>query len=381
MPMDRKPGVWILPLVVSSAACGSAAAARDTVDASANAHDAGAADRVVGSTDSGTGADRPSVGDSASHDAGGNSHDTGGVSPSPETGVASAEAGDAGSIKYHQNGPIAFTTTTAMVVNGADKFTENIYLPSSTGAHPLVSLTPGLQQTSAAYAPYAERLASYGIVVLMRDDPGLFTQSQVIAADLVYVIATWLPAQNTDSSSPLYGTVDLTKVGLTGHSRGGQATLLAAEGGLMGHVVGWFGIDPDDPGTIDGFVESATVAVTTLGSIGIPTTFLGGQVTTFCTPADINYQVLYAAAPSPSVEITAVDASHTEFEVQSACVDCALCTPMGTANPQVVLDYAVRYLTAFFARELLGDSSVGTTFQGAGATADLAAGLIQVTSK
>jgi hypothetical protein len=54
---------------------------------------------------------------------------------------------------------------------------------------------------------------------------------------------------------------------------------------------------------------------------------------------------------------------------------------MGTANPQVVLDYAVRYLTAFFARELLGDSSVGTTFQGAGATADLAAGLIQVTSK
>jgi hypothetical protein len=128
-------------------------------------------------------------------------------------------------------------------------------------------------------------------------------------------------------------------------------------------------------------VESTELAATNLGTVGIPTTFLGGQVATFCTPANINYQVLYAAAPSPSVLITAVNTSHTEFEVQSACVDCGVCVPMGTANQQVVLRYAVRYLTAFFARELLGDASVGTTFQGAGATADQAAGLVQITSK
>jgi hypothetical protein len=81
------------------------------------------------------------------------------------------------------------------------------------------------------------------------------------------------------------------------------------------------------------------------------------------------------------VLITAVNASHTEFELQSACVDCGVCVPMGTANQQVVLAYAVRYLTAFFARELLGVASVGTTFQGAGGTADQAAGLVQITSK
>lgn len=174
--------------------------------------------------------------------------------------------------------------------------------------------------------------------------------------------------------------MDLSRVGLTGHSRGGQASLLAAEA-LLGHVVAWFGIDPDDPGTIDGFTESTQLAATNLASVGIPTTFLGGQVATFCTPANINYQVLYAAAPSPAVLITAVNASHTEFEVQSACVDCGVCVPMGTANQQVVLAYAVRYLTAFFARELLGVASVGTTFQGAGGPADQAAGLVQITSK
>src|SRR5262249_1331080 len=36
---------------------------------------------------------------------------------------------------------------------------------------------------------------------------------------------------------------------------------------------------------------------------------------------------------------------------------------------------------AFFARELLGDAAVGDTFQGAGAPADVAAGLVEITSK
>jgi dienelactone hydrolase len=372
MPRDGHPGVWRLLAIALCAACGSAGPARDAADAAAGTTDAGSGDGFVTPTDSGQGADGTGIADGTSPDAG---------SGSPDGGSASSEAGDAGGPAYDQNGPVAFTTTSAMVQNGADSFTENIYLPSSAGTHPLVSLTPGLQQPTAAYAPYSERLASYGIVVLVRDDPGLLTQSQVIAADLEYVIATWLPAQNADASSPLYGAVDLTKVGLTGHSRGGQASLLAAEGSLLGHVVAWFGIDPDGPGTIDGFVESTQLAAPMLGTIGIPTTFLGGQVATFCTPANINYQVLYDAAPSPSVLITAVDASHTEFEVQSSCVDCALCTPMGSANQQVVLAYAVRYLTAFFARELLGDTSVGTTFQGAGGPADQAAGLVQITSK
>jgi hypothetical protein len=59
---------------------------------------------------------------------------------------------------------------------------------------------------------------------------------------------------------------------------------------------------------------------------------------------------------------------------------CFICTPFGTAANQVVLGYSVRYLTAFFARELLGDVSVGETFDGAGAQADVASGLIQITS-
>jgi Chlorophyllase enzyme len=294
---------------------------------------------------------------------------------------APASTGDGGGAKYDQNGPLAYTTSTATVQNGADSFTENIYLPSFAGARPVVSISPGLEQPSAAYVPYAERLATYGVIVLMRDDPGVGTTSQTVVSDLAYVLTTWLPAQNVDTSSALRGAVDISRVGLAGHSRGGQATLLAAEGPLMGKVVGWFGIDAIDSGSVDGIVESTMAALTTLGTIDIPTTFLGAQVVTSCSPADLGYQVLYPAAPSPSVLITAVNASHTEFEVQASCELCGLCTPMGSANPQVVLAYSVRYLTAFFARELLHDTSVGAAFQGAGAAADEAAGLVQVTSK
>ena len=46
-----------------------------------------------------------------------------------------------------------------------------------------------------------------------------------------------------------------------------------------------------------------------------------------------------------------------------------------------MLAYSQRYLTAFFARELLDDASVGATFEGAGALGDVAAGLVVVNAK
>jgi hypothetical protein len=47
-----------------------------------------------------------------------------------------------------------------------------------------------------------------------------------------------------------------------------------------------------------------------------------------------------------------------QLEDQASCSACGLCTPAGTADSAVVLAYAVRYMTAFFARELLGDARV-----------------------
>ena len=174
--------------------------------------------------------------------------------------------------------------------------------------------------------------------------------------------------------SPLHGLVDASRIGLAGHSRGAQIALLAAEG-LPRRVSGVFGLDPVD------FSFGAPKAGAKLANIGIPVAFIGETVDKFsCAPAWFNYQALYDAAASPAVAITALDADHTMFQDPANCNFCSLCTA-GTADPSTILGYSVRYLTAFFARELLGDTSVGAAFEGAGATADVKAGLIQITSK
>jgi pimeloyl-ACP methyl ester carboxylesterase len=194
------------------------------------------------------------------------------------------------------------------------------------------------------------------------------------------MVTTWLASANADSSSALFGKVNLSKIGLAGHSRGGQTALLAGEA-LEGKIGGVFGLDPVDTST-DG-VEART----TLATIGVPVAFIGETTDSTggvggqpCAPAADNYQVLYAAAASPAVAITSINADHTMYEDPSQCMFCTLCTA-GTANASQVLSTAVRYLTAFFARQLLGDSSVGAAFQGAGANQDVAAGLITIVSK
>jgi hypothetical protein len=284
--------------------------------------------------------------------------------------------GSTGGTDYGRDGTDTVTTFTASVNTGVRTFNETVYLPGSAGAHPAVVLAPGLAQPATAYHDYGQRLASHGIITLIRDDPNVVEDSTAVAADISYVVATWLPAENTGSGM-LAGKVDLAHIGLAGHSRGGKSTLLAAEMGAMGKVSAWFGLDAIDATLFSG----GNQAVDRIGTIGIPTAQLGTAMVTPCSPTAYNYQVLYAAASSPSVALLGVNSGHTQLEDQTYCVACGVCTPMGTADSQTVLHYSVKYLTAFFARELKGDTNVGATFDGAGVQADIAAGLITMQSK
>jgi dienelactone hydrolase len=272
------------------------------------------------------------------------------------------------------------TTATFQVTSPTDTFTTTAYIPGNTGPDPVVILSSGFQQTGAAYAPYANRLASWGIVTFLRDDPGALSSLTAanLASDVGYMAMTWLATANSNATGALHGKVDTSKIGLAGHSRGGQVALLAGEGGAKGLIQGVFGLDPVDTAT------NGVEARTTLSTIGVPLAFIGettdstgGVAGMPCAPAADNYLVLFQAAGAPVVAITAVNADHTMFEDPGSCTFCTLCTA-GTASQPVVLATAVRYLTAFFARQLLGDSSVGATFAGAGAGQDVVAGIIQL---
>jgi hypothetical protein len=265
---------------------------------------------------------------------------------------------------YDPDGPLAYTVG----VEHVSTFDVTVYMPSSPGAHPVVSISCGTNQTAAGYAPYAKRLASYGIAVVLHDDPGVLTNTSDILPDAIYVVGTWIAGD---------ARFDATKVGLAGHSRGGAVSLLAAEH-LGTKVDAWFGLDPVD----NEFGQAPReYARTTLASLAIPTAYLGAGVTSNCAPVADSYETLYPLGASPSVLIVGAGAGHTQLEPADACTLCSVCSPSGTADANVVLAYATRYATAFFARELLGDASVGHAFEGVGAAADIAAGRVTITSK
>jgi hypothetical protein len=334
------------------------------------------------SAEAGAGPDGGFRGDTgAVSDAGGDSLASDSASSADGTAIDASDTGNVvsgdGGAGYGSDGPDTYTTAALPVTNGSDSFTVNVWVPSTSGMHPVVSFSPGLEQPSKGYTPYATRLASWGFVVLMRDDPGILVSGDTVASDLSYTVGTWLPAQSAMSGSALFGKVDLSHVGLAGHSRGGQTTLVAAEQGLLGKVQAWVGLDP-----VNTAYSAGTAPSTDLPSIGIPTLYIGAGIQTNCAPAGDDYQTLYAVSPSPSIALTVAGAAHPQFEDVGNCSACVLvCSPAGTANSQTVLDLAIRYLTAFFARELLGDSSVGPLFQGAGAAADEASGAITIVSK
>lgn len=365
----------------ASIGCASA-----TGNAPAPSHDAG----TTHPTDAG--ADAPS-----GSDAGLDVPIDSGIAPTPDTGATTDAGTDAttptdsgpppsdgattGYGPYGSDGTFTVTTATIQVPAPNGTFNATVFIPSGSTPMPVVILSSGLQQPAAAYAPYGKRLASWGIVTFTRDDPGILgsEQSPALAQDVAYIASTFLATANTTASGPLQNKVDSTRVGLAGHSRGGQVSLLAAGGPAKGLVKGVFGIDPVDSAGDGGVGEAASV----IGSVGVPLAFLGETTddsSTSCAPAADNYQMLYGAASSPIVAITAINADHTMFEDPSSCSFCAICTA-GTAKQTDVIAYSVRYVTAFFARELLGDATVGATFDGAGATLDTAAGLVQVESK
>jgi predicted dienelactone hydrolase len=271
--------------------------------------------------------------------------------------------------KYGSDGAEAFTTSTVQLANAGDTWNEQIYLPTSAGLHPVVSISSGTQQLAAGYAPYARRLASYGIIAVVGDDLGFLTPTPSVVSAVTYVVTTYVPTS-------LAGHADMTRVGLAGHSRGGKASLIAAEQGLKGKVVAWFGLDPVD---VDYLGNPS--AIPGIATIGIPLGFAGASVSSNCSPAYANYAVYFQACSPPAVAITIEGAGHFQFEDASKVVGPGLCTPAGTADSTTVLADAVHYMTAFFARELLGDATVGASFAGAGAQADITAGRIKVQTK
>jgi dienelactone hydrolase len=231
----------------------------------------------------------------------------------------------------------------------------------------VVVLGHGFQLPPSQYAAYLRQLASFGYVALTVDFPASFSGPDNIneAKDLSGGV-DWAAANATVGA-----LVDITRVGMTGHSLGGKVALLAAT--QDPRVKAALVLDPVD-GTMGCAQANHCPDVAPLmPGLHIPTGFLGelvDQGSNDCAPASQNFQTFYARTNAPSLQVTINGANHMSFlDDPSTCgFVCSFCTPATVPDAQIHA-LAQAYLTAFFERYLRGNAAYDTDLTGSRAQA------------
>ena len=125
--------------------------------------------------------------------------------------VSSARSEAAGRLgPYGSDGPNTVKIVSLTVPSPSGAFSTTAYVPSGAGPFPLVIFSPGFFQKGIAYPPYAQRLGSWGIITLLRDDPNFFGEvsrgddfsrpdnvkveamTDRMVFDVSYEVSTWL---------------------------------------------------------------------------------------------------------------------------------------------------------------------------------------------
>jgi dienelactone hydrolase len=190
---------------------------------------------------------------------------------------------------------VAYTDVT--VSASGRSFSARVWYPGTTaganapvaaGAHPGLAFGHGFFQDISKYESLLRHYASWGfITVTPKSQGGLFPSHSDFADDLNASL-TWLTAQNATAGSRFAGTVDTARLGLSGHSMGGGAALLAASRSTSVKSVSTLAAAETNPS-----------AVTASGTLGIPAQYVGGSQDGIAGVAD-NQQKMYDAKSAPT---------------------------------------------------------------------------------
>jgi len=200
--------------------------------------------------------------------------------------------------------------------------------PTRKPPYPLAIVSNGFLLGDRYYATYAKRLASWGYVVIRwdtnRETPFGYIKHDALGKMLIEIINHGSKLQQ---SGALQNQMDLGKVFLVGHSRGGKASVLAAQKDKR--VVGVFGIDPVNsaPQGARGSVSALTQMASMKAPLAVIGAGKGGSGFQACAPTKDNYSKFYQAANPPAWQILIPDAGHMQFlDTQSGCLPCFACT-------------------------------------------------------
>ncbi|MBK06061.1 MAG: hypothetical protein CL920_36040 [Deltaproteobacteria bacterium] len=272
--------------------------------------------------------------------------------PEPQKDAAPADV-PASSEDYTQQGPLTLaantqaspTLPTSTGCSGSKcKVFLNIDMPSAGNTtrkapYPVIIFSNGFLLKAERYKTYAERLAKWGYVVVRWDtnqESAFSALAHNVLGKMLVAIVDWLDAENKKAGSALAGKLDMSKLMVAGHSRGGKISALAAQSDARIKAI--FGIDPVDsapPGQTNthSAIKNMNKTSAPFATVGAGKSAGGFQP---CAPAADNYEKFFNAATTKAWEIFLPEAGHMQFlDSQSGCFSCLACSSGSLQDKEV----------------------------------------------
>jgi len=246
-------------------------------------------------------------------------------------------------------GQYAVGYTDATVRASGRSFSARIYYPATsagsnkpvaTGQFGAIAFGHGFLQANSKYAGTMSHLASWGFIVAAPNTNTGFNANHSAFADDLNASLTWLVAQDTTAGSRFNGKVNEAALGLSGHSMGGGASILAASRNPAVKTVANLAAAETNP--------SAAAAA---ANVRVPVQFIAGDKDTIA-PVDQHTRKIYNGKASAKQLRTIRGGSHCGFMDSSG-----LFCDNGTISRTVQLQITRRLLTTWFLYHLNGDTS------------------------
>ena len=250
----------------------------------------------------------------------------------------------------------------AAVSAAGRSFNARVYYPATAagnaapvagGAFPAVAFGHGFFQQISKYASTGAHLASWGMITILPTSQGGLFPSHGGFADDLNAALTWIVAQNAASGGRFVGHVRTDRLGLSGHSMGGGASLLAAARNPAVRTVANLAAAETNPS-----------AVAAAGTIAAPVLLLAGDDDTI-TPIAEHQRLMYDAKRAPAQLRTIAGGFHCGF-VDSNGIGC----DSGALSREAQLKLTRKVLTSWFLYYLAGDTSMQDLVWGTAARTD-----------
>jgi dienelactone hydrolase len=236
----------------------------------------------------------------------------------------------------------------------------------SAGPYPVVifnhAFRPPVISFGVDYRNYtfvAEWLAAFGYVVAcvdMQANTDLFGTGQDNSrrdAEDTLAALDRLEAANTEPNHPLLGLLDVSRAGIAGHSRGGDAALMAGSSELVarGPLARVRALVALGPPAFDAQNSGSSLVFGPFA--GLPLLLVGGTRDTIAPPQD--QRVIFTEAGSPSMSIVIEGGNHSQYKDGTTLI-----LGDSTATISLAEQHAVvrRYVTAWFGAHLKGQQSL-----------------------